>query len=90
MDILLYILISLSFSVMWSMSDIFMPIRNIIAKLKYIRKPLLCPECSSFWIGVFVCLFVYTPTIVVVPFLNVALCALLVHFFAVILYKKII
>jgi len=49
---ILFLLLSVSVSQMWSFAKIFIPIRNIIAKIPLINRPLLCPECSSFWIGV--------------------------------------
>jgi hypothetical protein len=59
-DTILFLLLSVSVSQMWSFAKIFIPIRNIIAKIPFISRPLLCPECSSFWIGVAVSLF-YNP-----------------------------
>lgn len=63
-NIIIYLFITIGCSCLWSLSDIFIPIRNFIAK--YIPNPfkkmLLCMECSSFWIGVFIS-FIY-------PFLN--------------------
>jgi hypothetical protein len=53
---LIYLFISIGCSCLWSLSDIFTPIRNFVAKnLKgFFQKMLLCMECSSFWIGLFV------------------------------------
>ena len=61
-DVLTYLILSLSLAFMWNFAEIFIPIRNIIAKIPYVRKPLLCPECSSFWIGLFFS-FLYNPLI---------------------------
>jgi hypothetical protein len=55
-----YLGISVGCSALWSLSEIFAPIRNIVAKYfpSFLRKMLLCMECSSFWIGCFVSLFI--------------------------------
>lgn len=86
---ILFLLISLSISVMWSFSEIFRPIRNIISRIPYIRKPLICPECSSFWIG-FTSSFLYNPIQNDINFFIVSnvLCGLITHLFAFFLYKK--
>lgn len=87
-NLLYYILISLSFSYMWSFADIFIPVRNFVARIPYIRRPLLCPECSSFWVGFFVS-FLYNPLIldINVLFLTNICCGLVTHLFACFLYK---
>jgi uncharacterized membrane protein len=56
----MYLFITTGCSYLWSTSEIFMPIRNFVAKNFpiFLRKMLLCMECSSFWIGVFISLFV--------------------------------
>jgi hypothetical protein len=89
-ETLYFVFVALSFSVMWSFSEIFNPIRNIISKIPYIRKPLLCPECSSFWIGFFVS-FIYNPVILDIKIIGLSniVCALIVHFFAFYFYKNI-
>lgn len=60
--IIIYLLITIGISCLWSLADIFIPARNFVAKnLKGIfSKMLLCMECSSFWIGFFVG-FIYKP-----------------------------
>lgn len=74
---------------MWSFSDIFKPIRNFIAKIPYIRKPFICPECFSFWIGLLVS-FLYNPIIINYNlFIPNIICGLITHFFASIIYKNI-
>lgn len=85
-ELLTYTILSLSVSFMWSFSEIFSPIRNFIAKIPYIRKPFLCPECSSFWMGVFTCFF-YNPLYSLLGIVSYAFCGLVVHFFACFLYK---
>lgn len=88
---LIYILISLSASYMWSFSEIFRPIRNFVAKIPFVNRPLICPECSSFWVGLFVYLFVYAPFAPTsIFFVNAAIGGLIVHLCACILYKKIL
>ena len=88
-DVLYFVCLSLSFSVMWSFSEIFRPVRNIVSRIPYIRKPLICPECSSFWIGFFVS-FLYNPVFLNFDFLIIEniICGLLTHFFAFFLYDK--
>jgi hypothetical protein len=85
-ELLTYIVLSISVSFMWSFSEIFSPIRNFIAKIPYIRKPFLCPECSSFWMGMFTSLF-YNPLFVLLGVTSYAFCGLCVHLFACFLYK---
>lgn len=87
-DLLYYICLSLSFTYMWSFAEIFRPIRNFVARIPYIRRPLLCPECSSFWIGLFVS-FLYNPVILDWNLgIITNICAgLVTHLFASILYK---
>jgi len=45
---------------MWNFSKIFIPIRNLVARIPFIKTPLLCAECSSFWMGVLTSVF-YNP-----------------------------
>lgn len=51
MNFLIYLIICLGVSYGWSDTEAAVPFRNFIAKIPYIRKPLLCHECSSFWIS---------------------------------------
>ena len=85
-ETLTYIILGLSVSFMWSFSEIFRPIRNFVAKIPYIKKPLICPECSSFWMGLLVSFF-YNPLLLTLGFLSYLFCGLLVHLFACFLYK---
>jgi len=71
---------------MWSFSEIFSPVRNFVAKIPYIRKPLICPECSSFWMGLLTSFF-YNPLIEVVGIPSFAFCGLATHLFACFIYK---
>lgn len=85
-DFFIYIILSLSISFMWSFAEIFSPVRNFIAKIPYIRKPLLCPECSSFWVG-FLFSFIYNPFYQTLHIFSFFLGGLSVHLFACFLYK---
>jgi len=85
-ELLTYIILSLGVSFVWSFSDIFAPVRNFIAKIPYIRRPLLCPECSSFWMGVFTTLF-YNPLYYTLGIFSFPFCGLATHLFACFLYK---
>ena len=85
-ELLTYILLSLGVSFMWSFSEIFAPIRNLVARIRYIRKPLICPECSSFWMGILTSLF-YNPLFNTLEFVSYPFCGLVVHLFACFLYK---
>lgn len=73
---------------MYSFSEIFKPIRNYISYVPYIRRPFSCPECSSFWFGLFVS-FIYNPLTCLIPilFLSNIFCGLVTHLFASHLYK---
>ena len=86
-DIIVFLLLSVSVSQMWSFAKIFIPIRNMIAKMPLISKPLLCPECSSFWIGVATSLF-YNPLRGEFNFIiAIAFAGLLTHLVASYLFK---
>jgi hypothetical protein len=76
---------------MWSFSKIFNPVRNFVAKIPIIKYPLICPECSSFWIGLFVSLFLYTPFLIVTNlYINSIILGLITHLFASFIYKKLL
>ena len=85
-NLFVYLSLSLSISYMWSFSTILKPVRQFISKVRYIRVPLLCPECSSFWFGLLVS-FLYNP-IQVISFSNI-FCGLITHFYASLLYKRL-
>ena len=53
-----YLLLCLGFTYAWSDTQIAIPFRNIVAKIPYIRVPLLCHECSSFWISLALSFFI--------------------------------
>jgi hypothetical protein len=85
-ELITYIILGLSVSFMWSFSEIFAPVRNFIAKIPYIRRPLICPECSSFWMGIIVSLL-YNPLFLILGIFSYPFCGLIVHLFACFLYK---
>jgi hypothetical protein len=49
--LLVYLLSCLGVAYAWSDTEISVPIRNLVARIPYIRNALLCHECSSFWIS---------------------------------------
>jgi len=55
---LIYLFLCLAFAYGWSDTEASRPFRNFIAKIPYIRKPLLCHECSSFWISLGLSFFI--------------------------------
>lgn len=85
-DFILYLLLALSVSFMWSFSEIFAPIRNFVAKIPYVRRSLLCPECSSFWMGLLTCIF-YNPLFIILGYFSFVFSGLVVHLIACFLYK---
>jgi len=89
-NIFYYLLLSISTSYMWGFADIFKSLKNKISNIPYIRRMLLCPECSSFWVGLFVSFF-YNPLIldVKLPFLTNIFCGLITHFVFSILLKGV-
>lgn len=60
-QLIAYLIITVGCSFLWSTSEIFMPIRNLVAKYfpLFLRKMLLCMECSSFWIGIFISILIF-------------------------------
>lgn len=55
---LAYLFLCLGVTYAWSDTEIARPFRNFIAKIPYIHKPLLCHECSSFWISLAISFFI--------------------------------
>lgn len=51
MKLLIYLISSLGLCYAWSDTDASRPLRNLVARIPYVRTPLLCHECSSFWIS---------------------------------------
>jgi hypothetical protein len=88
--ILFFLCISLGVSYMWSFSAIFAPIRRFLLKIPYVNVPLLCPECSAFWIG-FIISFLYNPVFLTISihFVSNVICGIITYFFASVLYKKL-
>jgi hypothetical protein len=89
LNLLYFVCLSVSVSYMYSFSEIFRPIRNKISYVPFVRVPLQCPECSSFWFGLLVS-FIYNPIHLdfIVPLLTNIFCGLVTHLFTAFLYKK--
>lgn len=89
LDTLYYLLLSLSVAYMYSFSDIFNWVRNKVALVPFIRVPMSCPECSSFWFGLGVS-FLYNPIILdtSIPYLSNIFCGLVTHLVAATLYRN--
>ena len=49
--LIIYLLVSLGICYAWNDTEVSVPLRNKVAQVPYIHKPLLCHECSSFWIS---------------------------------------
>ena len=57
MNFFIYLFCSLALSYAWSDTEISKPLRNLVARVPYVRKPLLCHECVSFWISLILSFF---------------------------------
>jgi len=55
---LIYLFLCLGLAYGWSDTEASRPFRNLVARIPYIRKPLLCHECSSFWISLGLSFFI--------------------------------
>lgn len=55
---LIYLFLCLGLTYAWSDTEASRPFRNFVARIPIIRKPLLCHECSSFWISLGLSLFI--------------------------------
>lgn len=75
MALLIYFIVSLGLTYGWSDTEASRPFRNLIARIPYIRKPLLCQECSSFWISLFLSLFINPLESITYPYISNILCA---------------
>jgi hypothetical protein len=53
MNFVVYLIACLGVAYAWSDTEASVPFRNLVAKIPYIRNALLCHECSSFWISLF-------------------------------------
>lgn len=69
-DFLIYLFVCLAITYAWSDTEIAIPVRNFIAKIKYINRILLCHECSSFWISLSVTYFINPLTEIADPFIS--------------------
>lgn len=58
MILILYCIISLGICYAWNDTEISRPMRNIVARIPYVRSAMLCHECSSFWIGLVLSFFI--------------------------------
>jgi len=54
MIFLIYLIVCLGVTYAWTDTEVSTPFRNFIARIPYIRKPLLCHECSSFWFSLII------------------------------------
>ena len=70
MIFIVYLFSSLALSYAWSDTEVSRPFRNFIAKIPYIRKPLLCHECSSFWISLALCVFLNPFDLITLPYVS--------------------
>jgi len=89
LKLFVFLLISISCSHLWSHSVIMGYIRRKIVYIPLIRKPLLCPECSSFWVA-FGITFIFNPLIdlICIPFLSNVFVSVISYTISGILYKK--
>ena len=86
-NLIIFLLMSISAAYMWSHADIFSFFRNKIARIPYIRKPLLCPDCFSFWAG-FGVSFLFNPLVgLTYAFVTNLFCGLITYLIASTLYK---
>lgn len=58
MKLIFFLLCSLGICYSWSDTEVSRPFRNFVAKIPKINKMLLCHECSSFWISLFLTIFI--------------------------------
>lgn len=72
---IIYLFLSLALAYGWSDTEASRPFRNFIAKIPYIRKPLLCHECSSFWISLGLSFFINPLSFFTYSILSNILCA---------------
>ena len=93
LGVIVFLLISIGISHLWSHSDIFSYFRNLIALNfhPFFAKLFLCPECVSFWIGILVS-FCFNPIagviIYKVHYLSHIFCGVITYLFTSPLYKK--
>ena len=58
MIFIIFLIASLGVCYAWNDTEASRPFRNFVARIPYIRKPMLCHECSSFWISLILTLFI--------------------------------
>jgi len=88
--LVLFVLVSLGISAAWNLADIFKYPRIVAGLIPYLNKPLLCPECNSFWIGILVSMFLNPVACFTYPVLSNFFCGIISHLIAVIFYRKIV
>lgn len=86
-ELIIYLLLAIGMSQLWSHSKIFSYVRIFIVKIPYIRDALLCPVCSSFWIGV-VASLVFNPLISFIPIFSNVVCGIINYLICGLLFKK--
>lgn len=89
-ELVVFILVSLGISAAWNLADIFEYPRLLAGFIPYLNKPLLCPECNSFWIGIFVSLFLNPINSLTYIGLSNFFCGIISHLIAVVFYRKIV
>lgn len=75
MEFLIYLFLSLSLTYAWSDTEASRPFRNLVARIPYVRKPLLCHECSSFWISLGLSVVLNPLSCVIMPYISNVLSA---------------
>lgn len=79
-----YLFLCLGVTYAWSDTEIARPFRNFIAKIPYIHKPLLCHECSSFWISLAISFFINPFDLLTYPYFSnllSAFCGFFINFY---------
>lgn len=75
MTFIIYLFCCLGVSYAWSDTEVSIPLRNMVAKVPYISKALLCHECSSFWISLFISMIINPLGDIKLPIISNILCA---------------
>jgi len=86
--LIIYFLVAISLSQLWSNSKVFSPVRRYITKIPLVRDALLCSPCASFWVALGFS-FIFNPLTMILPILisNIAL-AVVNYAICGILYKR--
>ena len=74
-EIFCFLLICLGVTYAWTDTEVSVPFRNFIARIPYVRRPLLCHECSSFWFSLLVSVFFNPLEFYTLPFVSNIFCA---------------